>query len=296
MRVKRVLFSRVGESSSSLTRDTLAAPQPYPPAQHMLRDLRLEIWRRGEEVAVRAPAVPEVHNRAGSVAAGGLGVAVDVIGGNLALRAVQPDWSVTSSLALHLLRPLTRDFEVTGAPLRAGATQVVLDVEVGDGDRSAGPCAIASMTFTRIPRRENMIPYREADTDRFTFADADSGLSAPFLAQLGCRVIDAESGVVELAVADYVRNSMGALQGGAVVALVDAAAESVASVRMVESVVTQDVQLHFLALGRVGPVRTRARWLGGTPHEARLRVELFDTGQRDRLMSVAVVRLARFTS
>jgi acyl-coenzyme A thioesterase PaaI-like protein len=262
----------------------------------MLRDLRLEIWRRDGGVSVRVPAVSGVRNRAGTVGAAALGVAVDVAGGNLALRAVQPDWCVTSTLALHLLRPLTRDFEVTGTPLRAGATSIVLDVEVRDreADPGTGPGAIASLTFTRIPRRSETIPYRETEEERFAFADSGSGLRGPFLEQIGCRVLDAESGVVELAVEDYVRNSVGALQGGAVVALVDAAAESVASVRMVEGAVTQDLQLHFLALGRVGPVRTRTRWLAGSPDGARLRVELVDTGQNDRLVSVAVVRLARF--
>ncbi|HKA14777.1 MAG TPA: hypothetical protein VKH41_07155 [Myxococcota bacterium] len=273
-----------------------AASQPYPPAEHMLRDLRLEIWRRDNGVEVRGPAVPELHSRAGAVGAAALGVAVDVIGGNLSLRAVQPDWCVTSALNLHLLRPLTRDFEVTGAPLRAGATQVVLDVEVSDGDRAAGPCAVASLAFTRISRRANTMPFVQAAAERFTFADGGSRLRAPFLAQIGCRVLDAETGAVELPVSDYVRNSVGALQGGAVVALVDAAAESVASARMVEGTATQDLQLHFLALGRVGPVRSRTRWLAGSPREARLRVELVDAGQGDRLMAVAVVRLARFAA
>src|SRR2546428_518113 len=63
--MKPVLFSPVGENPSRT--GPVAAPQPYPPAQHMLRDLRLEIWRRGAGVAVRGPAVPAVHNRAGSV-------------------------------------------------------------------------------------------------------------------------------------------------------------------------------------------------------------------------------------
>jgi len=87
---------------------------------------------------------------------------------------------------------------------------------------------------------------------------------------------------------------VGALQGGAVVALVDAAAESVAAARMAEGVATLDLSVHFLALGRVGPVRSRTRWLGGSPHDARLRVELVDAGQEDRLMAAGVVRLARF--
>jgi acyl-coenzyme A thioesterase PaaI-like protein len=271
----------------------MAAPNRYPPAQHMLRDLRLEIWQREGRVAVRAPAVSAVRNRAGAVGAAALGVAVDVVGGNLALRAVKPDWCVTSSLELHLLRPLLRDFEVTGSPLRAGTTNVVLDVEVDDGEPGAGPCAIASMTFTRIQRRADTIRFQEPGAEPFTFADGASGLRAPFLEQLGCRVVDAEAGIVELAVEDYVRNSVGALQGGAVVALVDAAAEAVASARMVEGAATEDLQLHFLALGRVGPIRTRTRWLAGSSQEARLRVELVDTGQGDRLISVAVVRLAR---
>jgi acyl-coenzyme A thioesterase PaaI-like protein len=272
----------------------MVTPHPYPPARHMLRDLRLEIWRRGGEVTVRAPAVAGVRSRAGAVGAAALGVAVDVIGGNLALRAVQPDWAVTSTLDLHLLRPIAGDFEVAGVPLRAGTTQVVLDVEVSDGERGAGPGAVASMTFTRIPRRNNTMPFVEGEQELFAFADGQSGLSAPFLEQIGCRVLDAASGVVELPVEDYVRNSVGALQGGAVVALVDAAAEGVASARMVEGAATLDLSVHFLALGRVGPIRTRTRWLAGSPHDARLRVELFDTGQGDRLMAVAVVRLAHF--
>jgi acyl-coenzyme A thioesterase PaaI-like protein len=258
----------------------------------MLRDLRLEVWRHAGEVSVRMPAVPEVYNRAGAVAAGVLGVAVDVIGGSLALRAVQPDWCVTSTLELHLLRPLRRDFEVTGAPLRAGATSTVLEVEVGDGDAAAGPCAVASMTFTRIRRRGDTAEYREPDTERFAFAEGGECLKAPFFAQLGCRVLDAASGIVEIDVADYVRNSVGALQGGAVVALADAAAEAVAATRMAPDVATRDLHVHYLALGRVGPVRTRTRWLAGSPNDALLRVELVDTGQRDRLMSVATVRLA----
>jgi acyl-coenzyme A thioesterase PaaI-like protein len=260
----------------------------------MLRDLRLEIWRRRGEITVRAPGVVGVRNRAGAVGAAALGVAVDVIGGNLALRAVQPDWAVTSTLDLHLLRPIAGDFEVAGAPLRAGATQVVLDVEVSDGESGAGPGAVASMTFTRIPRRANTMPFIEGEQERFAFADGGSGLSGSFLDQIGCRVIDPHAGVVELAVEDYVRNSVGALQGGAVVALIDAAAESVASARMVEGAATLDLSVHFLALGRVGPIRSRTRWLAGSAHDARLRVELVDTGQGDRLMAVAAVRIARF--
>jgi acyl-coenzyme A thioesterase PaaI-like protein len=297
--MERVLFSRVlaGPSSGFAAhpdeRDAVTATPSYPPPRHLLADLRLAILRRGDALAVTAPAVPEIRNRAGYVGAGALGVAVDVFGGNLALRAIQPDWCVTSTLDLHLLRPLARDFEVTGAPLRSGRTSVVVDVTVDDGSRE-GRAAVACMTFTRIPRRRETIPFREPSDERTVFGNESAGLREPFLDRIGCRVLDASAGVVELAVEDYVRNSVGALQGGAVVALIDAAAEAVASARMAEDATTRDLQVHFLALGRVGPIRSRARWLAGEDGErATLRVELFDTGAEDRLLSVATVVLAR---
>lgn len=254
----------------------------------MLSDLRLEIAHGGERV--RAPAGPWIEGRAGGVGAAALGVALDLVGGHLSLRSVAPDWCVTSTLELHLLRPIHRDFEVHGAPLRAGRTQVVVEVEVEDGDE--GAAAIGSMTFTRIPRRESTTPYPESDAPSFRFGDENSGLREPFLERIGCRVIDAAEGVVELPIGDYVRNSIGALQGGALVALHDAAAEAVASARMVEGAATRDLSVHFLALGRVGPVRSRARWLGGSERDARLRIELRDTGEEERLVSVATLRVA----
>jgi len=270
----------------------VTATPSYPPPRHLLADLRLAILRRGDALAVTAPAVPEIRNRAGHVGAGALGVAVDVFGGTLALRAIQPDWCVTSTLDLHLLRPLARDFEVTGAPLRSGRTSVVVDVAVDDGSHE-GPAAVACMTFTRIPRRRETIPFREPSDERTVFGNESAGLREPFLDRIGCRVLDASAGVVELVVEDYVRNSVGALQGGAVVALIDAAAEAVASARMAEDATTRDLQVHFLALGRVGPIRSRARPLAGDGERATLRVELFDTGAEDRLLSVATVVLAR---
>ena len=242
---------------------------------------------------MEGPAPPEARSRGGGVSAGVLGVAVDVLGGNLSLRAVQPDWCVTSTLSLHLLRPLTGDYVVRGEPLRAGRTQVVLDVRVEDAGGGGQPAAVATMTFTRIPRREDTLDWIEPGEGRTVFAEAGSSLRAPFAEQLGCRVLDAAAGVVELPVSDYVRNSVGALQGGAVVALVDAAAEAVAGARMAERVVTRDVEVHYLALGRVGPIRTQAEWLAGDADTARLRVELRDTGQDDRLLSVANAGLAR---
>jgi len=263
----------------------------YPPPRHMLRDLRLEIARAGERVEVSGPGPGETRSRGGGVSAGVLGVAVDVLGGNLALRTVQPDWCVTSTLSLHLLRPVEGGFRVTGAPLRAGRTQIVLDVKVWGEGESSKPAAVAAMAFTRIARREDTLEWVDTGDARTVFAGPDSGLAKPFAEQLGCRVVDAAAGVVELPVTDYVKNSVGALQGGAVIALVDAAAEAVAGARMSDPVVTRDVAVHYLALGRAGPIRTRTHWLSGDERRARLRVELVDAGQDDRLLSVADVGL-----
>ena len=129
-------------------------------------------------------------------------------------------------------------------------------------------------------------------------AHSRSRTTSPGLRGLFCeqhrlsRARRADAGVVELAVADYVRNSVGALQGGAVVALVDAAAESVASARMSSGAV------HSGSTGALS--RARPRRTDPYPHALARRIagarrgcgSSCGHGPADRLVAVAVVRLA----
>jgi hypothetical protein len=184
-----------------------------------------------------------------------------VIGGNLALRAVQPDWAVTSTLNLHLLRPLNRDFEVRGAPLRAGATQVVLDVQVSDGESAAGPGAGREHDVHAHPPREQHDAVRRRRRGAVRVRRRRVGLPRRSSTDRLPRARRARRRGAGRR--DYVRNSVGALQGGRCGARRRWRRER-RSTRM--GVVARSTSRStFLALGRVGPIRTRTRWLGAHP-------------------------------
>ena len=266
----------------------------YPPPDHLLRDLQLRFERDGETLALTAPGPEALHNRAGSLGIAALGTAVDILGGSLSLGAVQPDWCLTASLGIRLVRPLHGEFRALGSILRAGRSSVVSETRVVEaGSPMNPPAAFAQMQFLRIPRRDGTPHFSESDDDAFRIDGEARRRAQPFFERLGCRVVDAQQGVVELDLRPYVRNSVGAVQGGAAIALADAAAEAVAAARRMEGVATTDLHIHYLVTGRVGPIRTRTEWLGGSASEAHLRVELIDRGAEERVVSVALLRLGR---
>jgi acyl-coenzyme A thioesterase PaaI-like protein len=124
------------------------------------------------------------------------------------------------------------------------------------------------------------------------FALPDSGLAEPLEAYLGLRLLGAETGHVELPLVDRIRNGVGALQGGVVIALAEASAVAAArSAGLPASVV--DLACRYLSLGRRGPIEARARILRRRPEAALLRVELRDAGEPDRRVAVAMVGLGR---
>jgi acyl-coenzyme A thioesterase PaaI-like protein len=55
-------------------------------------------------------------------------------------------------------------------------------------------------------------------------------------------------------------------------------------------VVTTDFSVHFLSLGKAGPLRASAQVLAAESDHALLRVEVRDRGNDDRLLSVATAR------
>jgi uncharacterized protein (TIGR00369 family) len=271
----------------------------YPPPQHIFRDLRLEVDLRGEQPLVRAPVVPELLGPAGAVRAGVLGIALDVFGGNLAVEAAAPDWALTAQLELHLLRPLREGaIVVTGRPLRAGKTSLVAEARIDAREAEAGApdaraaCAAGRLTFTRVPARGAEPPRPRRTGALHRFAERDEKLARPFHEAIGLRVQDAAAGAVELDLVPYVVNSVGALQGGLVVALADAAAERAGRALLAREVAATDLSVHFLALGREGPLRTRAQLLRHDGDSALFTVELRDAGQEERLAAVATARVA----
>jgi acyl-coenzyme A thioesterase PaaI-like protein len=83
------------------------------------------------------------------------------------------------------------------------------------------------------------------------------------------------------------------MQGGAVATVIDAAAEAAIRAAASEPLVVTDLQITYLALGRIGPIRTRVDVLDVRAGHARARVELVDAGAESRVTSLARVVATR---
>ena len=103
--------------------------------------------------------------------------------------------------------------------------------------------------------------------------------------RLGVRVIDAERGVIEAALDDYVRNTFGALQGG-VAAVLGEAAMIAATGRPLAA-----LAVRYRSLGRTGPFRTEVDLLPGALGQV-ARATLRDLGAAGAVVAVATGRLA----
>jgi uncharacterized protein (TIGR00369 family) len=273
---------------------TAPLERQYPPEQHILRDLRLTVEHRPDGSSTGwLPITPHICNPSGSPRAGVLAVLVDVVGGGLAAIAARPDWIATADLTLHLTPfAVTGDLEAHGHVLRQGRTTVVIEVALRDSTgRSLG---LATMSFAVLPRREDNLSIDQADrVVRMAMATSASGLTEPFHERARLTVIDADDGAVELPLTDYVVNSMGAIQGGMVAATASAAAEAALSHACDGPLETIDLQITYLALAKVGPIRTQSTVLTASADFGTAHVEIVDTGADGRVTTLVRAVAAR---
>jgi acyl-coenzyme A thioesterase PaaI-like protein len=115
-----------------------------------------------------------------------------------------------------------------------------------------------------------------------------AALSRPLRDEAGIEVIDGAEGVVQVEVTPDLRNPAGTLQGAMVALLAEAAAEELISTRFERSAVVTDLDLRYLRMAQVGPVRTRTRLLGTEPESA-VQVELIDTST-DQITTLVYAR------
>lgn len=277
-------------------REGEAVAEPYPPSDHILRDLRVSLEFRGRKRAViRAPAVAEIRTPDGSLQAGAVATMVDVLAGTLTVRAVYPDWMATSSLSVHLAgRPASQTLTAEGEVIRLGRMVVVVDVDIREGEDGFGgpgkPIGTALISFSRLAgRRETPALEPDLDTlEKVEFGIEGSGLRRPYRDAAGVRVLDERGGIAELEMKPYVRNSLGGLQGGIIALLADAAGEAAARAAAGGPMTTRDLAVQYLSLGKNGPFRTRARLVRRTVDTALTRVEVIDRGAEDRLIAVVM--------
>ncbi|MGH2898437.1 MAG: PaaI family thioesterase [Solirubrobacteraceae bacterium] len=265
-------------------------PTEYPPPHHMVRDLRIAIERSPGMNTAILPVVPEILSDQGSVRAGVLATMVDMLCGGLALETAHPTWLATLDLSLHLLAPLTQgNVFARGTVLRAGRQTVVLEVALADD--AGTPAGLATMTFALLERRADTPVFSGDLAPRSELGLPGSGLTAPFVDLLGIRVLDAAAGVAEVEIHPYIENSLSALQGGAAATLVDVVSVALGRELLGAKVDTTDLEIRYLALGKLGPIRAQARVLRREARSAALRVEVRESGPDARLCYVATTRV-----
>ncbi len=276
----------------------------YPPAVHILRDLDLEIEVRPDATASAwLPVSPHLLASNGGVHAGVLAILADVVGGAIATRVLYPDRTATADLQLQLLRPARgSEVEARASVVRKGRTTLALEVVLFDapGGRLPGdgaPNAWATMTYSVLPRTDApplMAPLpREAERSQM----GPASLTRPVLEAIGVEVGDPGSAGVALLVGDYVSNSFGALQGGVMALLGSAAGSSAIDDALgvdIGSASTVDLQVAYLAMGRVGPIVSEPDAImvengAGASGTASAVIRLVDRGADDRLTAVVQV-------
>ena len=277
----------------------------YPPPVHFLGDLGMEAEIISETSGqVRMRVTPFITTPDGGVRAGVLATLVDVVGGAVAARVLVPDWMATADMALQLVGPVLGPWvQARGSVARRGRTTLVVEALVvcveDDGTDTlvdgvpADPVAWASMTFSVLEARNPASSVQSAGEVPVRWSFDGGGLDRPILEQVGVQVHDAAAGRLSLAVRPYLHNSFQALQGGVIALLAEAAgAEALGAARGLDGseFTITDLQIAYLALGRVGPVTTSVRVLGDGPDgRAGAVVELRDPGADDRLMTVVNV-------
>jgi hypothetical protein len=69
----------------------------------------------------------------------------------------------------------------------------------------------------------------------------------------------------------------------------EAAAEALLAHHGARRSVVTDIDIRYLAMGRVGPIHSHARLLGDSPTDA-IAVELYDRGSDDRIIATILMR------
>jgi uncharacterized protein (TIGR00369 family) len=277
----------------------------YPPANHLLGDLGIEAEVTTLDSAwVRLPAHPHIAGADGGVRAGVVATLVDIVGGAVAIRSVIPDWMATADLTLQLGSPAVGPWvEARATILRRGRTTLVIEALVFNVDRDGsevvaegvdpGPVGWAAMTFTILPGRGDTVTVAVPDEPPVRWAFSGEGLDRPLLEALSIDVLDAAGGRLSMPAQAYAANSFGAVQGGVMALLADVAGAEALGMAQDGSVpvAVTDLQVTYLALGRVGPIESVTTVFStgdGRPPRAAV-VQLFDAGGGGRATTMVTV-------
>lgn len=262
----------------------------YPPPDHVLRELGLEVDLRPDGTLLgHLPVTDAVRTASGEPVLGVVATMVDMMGGMASIRACTPDRVATADMTLHLLPAGGTDrLDATLHVRRRGRRTLVVEVELAAAD--ATPAGLATISFAVLPQPPGSPVLPAIEPGRRHAVDPAGVGDRPYAEALGLR--SPAPGVVEIDVTDQVRNSLGALNGGFLTSAIDAAAASLATSVLGGPAETTELHIAFLELGRVGPVRATARAVGDPDAAAdagrlTVEVEVTDAGHDDQVLTRA---------
>jgi acyl-coenzyme A thioesterase PaaI-like protein len=184
---------------------------------------------------------------------------------------------------------------------RLGSRSVIVTVDVHDDDLTgvANPiraldelprAATGIVSFSRIPRKAskagNLIDQGPATMTTAGVDRLEPPPVTPLLERIGIATIDGPRGIVEIEPADYIRNSFGAINGGVIGMLAQAAAEAA-----VPHMAATDAQIHYLAQASQGAVRASTTILRSRPEHVVALVNIHESTDPQRTLSRATITL-----
>ncbi len=201
---------------------------------------------------------------------------VDAVAG-LAVDTDPEVWSFTSDLSVRTPAiPAPTTIHARADILRAGKRSTTVAVPLTD-DHGA-ELGVALLGFVHVPRRPGDPDKPVLDLDRLAeLWSAVPPLEEPVRTAAGVEVIDAARGEVRLPLRPDLLNPAGALQGAMVGLAAEAAAEELATHALDRPQVVSDIDIRYLTQARVGPIRSRARFIG-PPSDGSVVVDLLDEG------------------
>ncbi len=273
----------------------------YPPENHILRDLAIEIQTDNTgQASIQAPVTPHVCTQSGVLYAGVLATLVDVVGGILAVQAISPDWLSTANMSLITTGDITSgNVSGQGRVLRCGRTSVVVEVdlfnEIENPAESTISAGLALITYSRLPgnQRELQIKSDGSRNQAVHFALGGSPLNQPLADKVGIHILDPAGGKLGLNMTTCVRNSLNSLQGGIIAFLADLAGQLALSTTHGRDWQTRDLTIHYMTPGIKGPFETTSEILRADNHGAVMRIKVHDRGDKDRLMAVIFTSCVR---
>jgi acyl-coenzyme A thioesterase PaaI-like protein len=293
--------------------------EPWHESGNLVLDMNVaSILLSPSRCLLHAPLTAAVSTASGAASLGLIVSALDIATAEPALASCRPDWTTTQDLTVHATGRLLDGPVVVDAQLvRVGKKAIVVSANVydghgvedfeqlrrqlddgaADGSASRTPGARPTLaakglvTFARIPRT-SVTPMEDYDPAQWIGQVRRRGHDRPprgtMRERMDLRVVDAASGVVELALTRYVTNLIGTIFGGAQAALLQFAAEA-----MRPGFEATDLQIHYLAKVRVGPARTLGTVSRDAADHSVVTLQLVDAGSNNQLLALATVLLQR---